>query len=269
MKTTRGLSIFAYTIGFYMNKFEINSRYGLQKQELLDVIENFNISGETIGNANRNHIKIFELNGKSINIKSFKEPIIINKIVYRFFRKSKAQRSFEFANRLLELGIGTPTPIAYFEKYDFIGLKKSYYISEQLDADLTYRELVRDPNYPDHENILEQFTAFSYQLHEKGIEFKDHSQGNTLIIKNGTQYKFYLVDLNRMEFHNNMPFDLRMKNLSRLTPKKEMVAQMSKTYAALSNEPYEKVFRTLWRYTQRFQKRFHKRRNIKKKLKLK
>lgn len=270
MKTTIGLPIFATTIEVYMNKFEINSNYGLQKEVILNLIDSFDTSGKTFGDANRNHIKVFDVNGKSINIKSFKKPSLVNKIAYRFLRKSKAQRSFEYANRLLKVGIGTPTPIAYFENYDAIGLKESYYISEHIDANLTYRELVREPNYPDHENILQQFTAFSFNLHEKGIEFKDHSPGNTLIVKTTDKtYRFYLVDLNRMEFHNNMPFDLRMKNLSRLTPKKEMVAQMSKTYATLSNEPYEKVFQRLWRYTQRFQKRFHKRRNLKKKLKLK
>ena len=167
------------------------------------------------------------------------------------------------------MDIGTPTPIAYFENYDAIGLKESFYISEHMDADLTYRELIKEPNYPDRENIIQQFTAFSFGLHEKGIEFKDHSPGNTLIVKTTDKvYHFYLVDLNRMNFHNHMPFDLRMKNLSRLTPKKEMVAKMSATYATLSKQPYDKVFSRLWGYTEAFQKRFHKKRALKKKLKL-
>ena len=33
-------------------------------------------------------------------------------------RKSKANRSFEYATQLLAMGIGTPEPIAFLEKYD-------------------------------------------------------------------------------------------------------------------------------------------------------
>jgi hypothetical protein len=41
-----------------------------------------------------------------------------------------------------------------------IGLRDSYYVSEHLETELTFRELVEVPDYPDHENILRQFTKF-------------------------------------------------------------------------------------------------------------
>ena len=54
----------------------------------------------------------------------------------------------------------------------------------------------------ENEIILRQFIRFSYLLHQKGIEFLDNSPGNTLIKKNEKGvYDFYLVDLNRMKFH--------------------------------------------------------------------
>ena len=61
--------------------------------------------------------------------------------------------------------------------------KKSFYLSEQVDCDLTYRELITDLNYPNYETILRAFTRFTYLLHERGIQFLDHSPGNTLIKK--------------------------------------------------------------------------------------
>ena len=146
-------------------------------------IENFTTTAVLFGNGKRNTIKLFELEGKTINVKSFKVPSFYNKIAYKFFRKSKARRSYEYANRLLKYGIGTPQPIAFAENFSFIGLNKSYYISEHLESDLTFRELVENPDYPDHENILRQFIRFSYNLYENGIEFLDHSPGNTLIKK--------------------------------------------------------------------------------------
>src|SRR6187402_1584834 len=129
------------------------------KKEVLLLIQEFNSSVGTIfGEGKRNIIKLFELEGKTINIKSFKIPNIINKIAYKYFRKSKARRSFEYATILLEKGIGTPMPIAFLENFNFIGLKDSYYVSEHLVTELTYRELVEIPDYPDRDNILRQFT---------------------------------------------------------------------------------------------------------------
>ena len=250
-------------------KINIHANFQKHKLNLLKFITVFNNSGILFGDGKRNKIKLFEVEGKTINIKSFKIPNLINKIVYNYFRKSKARRSFEYATTLLEKGIGTPEPIAFFENYDFIGLKDSYYVSEQLNCDLTYRELVEIPDFPDHDTILRQFTRFSFNLHEKGIEFLDHSPGNTLIKKNTKgSYDFFLVDLNRMDFHDSMDFDSRMKNLSHLTPKKEMIAVMSNEYSKLYPAQTEaKIFEKMWFFTNDFQDRFAKKRRLKKKLK--
>ncbi|WP_281337304.1 lipopolysaccharide kinase InaA family protein [Flavobacterium eburneipallidum] len=237
-------------------------------KEVLYFIKNFNSKGILFGDGKRNKIKLFTVGDKTINIKSFKKPHLINKIVYKYFRKSKARRSFEYATTLLEKGIGTPQPIAYFENYDLVGLKDSYYVSEHLDCDLTFRELVLMPDFPDHEAILRQFTQFSFHLHENGVEFLDHSPGNTLIKKREDgNYDFFLVDLNRMNFHQNMDFDARMKNLSRLTPKKEMVVVMSIEYARLYGKTEQVVFDTLWRFTSDFQYKFYRKKRLKKRLK--
>ncbi|QBN20213.1 lipopolysaccharide kinase InaA family protein [Flavobacterium nackdongense] len=250
-------------------KYIFNPNCTNHEREIIEIINNFNANGILFGDGQRNKIKLFELKGKTINIKSFKIPHLINKIAYKYFRKSKARRSFEYATTLLEKGIGTPQPIAYFENYDFIGLKDSYYVSEHLQCDLTYRELVEIPDFPDHETILRQFTQFSFDLHEKGIEFLDHSPGNTLIKKNAEgNYDFFLVDLNRMNFHNSMDFDSRMKNLSHLTPKKEMIAVMSNEYSKLYTTQSEaEIFEKMWFYTNDFQERFARKRRLKKKLK--
>jgi hypothetical protein len=241
----------------------------LDSKEILHFIKEFNSDlGTVLGNGDRNSIKLFELEGKIINIKSFKIPNIINKIAYKYFRKSKAKRSFEYATILLKKGIGTPEPLAYFENFNNLGLLDSYYVSEHLQADLTFRELVEVPDYPDHETILRQFTKFTFDLHEKGIEFLDHSPGNTLIKKQADgSYYFYLVDLNRMNFHESMNFDARMKNFSRLTPKKEMIAIMSDEYARYYAESKSAIFEKMWQFTAQFQEAFARKHRLKKKLK--
>jgi len=218
------------------------------------------------GEGERNTIKNVTIQDLDLNIKSFKVPHLINRIAYSFFRKSKAHRSFEYAEILIKNGINTPKPIAYFEFSNFNFLSKSFYISNQLDYDITYRELVNNKDYPNFDIILREFTRFTFDLHEKGINFLDHSPGNTLIKRNEStkKYDFYLVDLNRMKFHQ-MSFKDRMKNFSKLTPRKEMVEVMANEYAKLFGESEKKIFNQMWLFTEEFQKKYHKKIATKKK----
>lgn len=244
----------------------INPEYKSHVSILDGFIENYETTGRAYGNQERNSLRLFTLENKTLNIKSFKKPNFINKVVYKFFRKSKAQRSFEYANKLKALGVGTPNPVAFYEKNSGLFFAESYYISEQLNDDITYRELTTDFNIPNHEAILRAFTRFTYNLHEKGVNFLDHSPGNTLIQFNNGDYKFYLVDLNRMKFET-MTFEKRIKNFAKLTIHKKMIEVMSDEYAKLINEDYNKVFNLMWQETQVFQESFHRRRRLKKKIK--
>ena len=99
-------------------KKHFHNKYIKYQAEIDSFINDFSISGELLGNEKRNSIKLFELDNQTVNIKSFKVPNIFNKIAYKFLRKSKAQRSFEYAEKLLDLDIGTPHPIAYYEFYN-------------------------------------------------------------------------------------------------------------------------------------------------------
>lgn len=237
------------------------------EDKLNKIIVNYDYEGLVLIDGDRNKIKLFELDSITINIKSFKIPNFINKIIYRYFRESKAARSYLNAKTLIHNHIGTPEPIAYFEEVSFFGLKKSYYLCKHLDADFMFRDLVENENFPDCENILRQFIRFSFNMHEKGIEFLDHSPGNTLVKKRADgNYDFFLIDLNRMNFHEKMDFDSRMKNLSRLVTKKEMISIMSEEYAVLYHKSYSEVFEKMWHYTIDFQEKFWRKRKMKKKL---
>ena len=244
----------------------IHDRFKSNEAFLDDVITNYDTKGEDFGNQDRNSLKLFKLNNLMLNVKSFRIPNIINQIAYRFFRKSKAQRSFEYAQQLQNLKIGTPQPVAFYEYKTPFLFKKSFYISQHLECDLTYRELTTDFDYPNHEEILRAFTRFTYNLHEKQVHFLDHSPGNTLIKKIDSNYQFFLVDLNRMEF-KPLDFETRIRNFSKLTIHKSMIEIMSNEYAKCSGYEYEKVFNLMWKETEAFQEKYHRKKRLKKKLK--
>jgi len=247
-----------------MNK--VIAPYFNKYQAKLDhFISEFDLTGEQFGKAARNTIKLFDLNQAKVNVKAFKVPMIVNRIIYGNLRKSKARRSFEFAKRLASLGIKSPKPIAYYEFSTFGLFGKSYYVSEHLACDLTFRELTTDFNYPDHEIILRAFTRFTYNLHQSGVNFLDHSPGNTLIVKQDSGYDFYLVDLNRMEF-KHISLEKRITNFAKLTTHKSLIEVMSDEYAKCTGVSVKYIYDIMWKSTCDFQYKYHRKKRIKKRL---
>ena len=243
-------------------KIIFNTNYIKDKSDILDLVNDFDRSGIELGNQKRNTIKLFNIGKRKINIKSFKSPNFINSLIYDTFRKSKAQRSYEYANKLINLGVLTPLPIAYIQNSSFIRLKQSYYISEHLDYDFTFREISRDLSFDDSVNALKAFTRFTYNLHEKGINFLDHSPGNTLIKKDRSGYDFYLVDLNRMEFKQMTLLD-RMKNFSRLSHSEDVVKIMSCEYANCIGKSDNYIYDLMWKEIMIFRSKVNRKRKLK------
>ncbi len=179
----------------------------------------------------RNEIKIIEYNEKKLVVKSFKIPNILNKIVYTFFKDSKAKKSYDNAIKISDF---TPKAIAYVEFQKSGLLDESYFISENFAYDFTIREPLLDENFEKREAIFQAFASFSHQLHEEGIYHLDYSPGNILIKKEKEGYSFKIVDINRMKF-KKLSLDERLKNFSKLWAKDEDMKIIVKAYAKLMN----------------------------------
>ncbi len=233
--------------------FIIHPKYSHLAEKLKDVLNNFEKNGEYVTKGERNVIKMVQLEGTSFNIKKFKTPHVFQSLVYEFLRKSKAKRSFEYASKLIGFGINTPFPVAYLERFSF-GLKKSFYVSEHVNYDFDFRELIHNPEFKKRNEVLNQFTQFTFKLHENGVNFLDHSPGNTLILETDkNKFDFYLIDLNRMRFEP-MDFKKRMRNFRRLWLSKTMIKIMAKKYAELYGKTYSETHELMSFYSRKFQK---------------
>jgi len=232
--------------------FVIHPAYAAKAEDLRAFLNNFATQGEYVVEGARNIIKKVVLGNEVFNVKQFKSPSIGQALVYRFFRKSKAKRSFEYAERLLKCKIATPAPVGYLEIFG-VGLKTSFYISKHVDYDFDFRALIHQPKFEHRAEILKQFAGFCFAMHQAGINFLDHSPGNTLVCKTGAQaYSFYLIDLNRMRFEP-MDLDARMHNLRRLWLSKTMIRSIAMHYAVLGKHPVSKVEELLLKHSKRFQ----------------
>jgi hypothetical protein len=55
-------------------------------------------------------------------------------------------------------------------KIETASVFSSYYICDQVEYDFTIRELIHDP-FVRPKSILEQFTEFTFRMHEASINF--------------------------------------------------------------------------------------------------
>ena len=216
-------------------KYQLNNTHEAFKNFLLDIKSYFVSNSQTIHKA-RNELKIIPYNSIDTVVKSFKTPHFLNRIVYTFFRDSKAKKSYEYS---LTLGDFTPTPIGYIEFYESSLLKESYFISEEFKYDFTIREPLLDTNFPQKEEVFKAFARFTLSLHNSGIFHNDYSPGNILIKKEQDKYIFKIVDVNRMGFFELSATD-RAKNFSKLWASDAILTIMATEY--MQNFPCQESF---------------------------
>ncbi len=232
------------------------------KEEYIQLLKNiktyFRESIHSIHKA-RNEIKIIDFKGKKLIVKAFKIPHLLNKIIYTFFRDTKAKKSYENSLRISKF---VPKAIGYIEFRSFGLLSESYFISEQFEYDFTIREAITQADFKDRENIFKELAKFTFLLHEDGILHKDYSPGNILIKRSEYAYEFKIVDINRMEF-KELSLEERLKNFSQLWAKDEDLKIIIEEYSRLINQDQVSCFKKAVEYSQK-----HKdRKNFKKRLK--
>lgn len=224
-------------------KVYIDSEFDSIKDEIYNISKKFQKNNKLIHDA-RNQLKVLNLNDIDTVVKSFKVPNLVNKFVYTFFKPTKAKKSFLNAKKLIDLKINTPKPIAYVEYKKFGLLDKSYYISEREKYDFTIREVFHH-KVDNYQEILKEFTKFTYNLHKKGVWHVDYSLGNILITKKEDKYKFSIVDINRMVF-KKISVEEGLKNFNKFWAKDENDLKiMADEYAKLSGFNKERALRII------------------------
>jgi hypothetical protein len=157
----------------------------------------FSTFGEMVHDG-KNVIKTFKVNGTLINVKSFKVPIFLNKIVSKYLRKSKSERSYDYAHMLLDRGVNTPEPIAYIDISENGLFTQSYYVSIHEEMDGAVKDFYNE-SIKGNKSLVEAYERYTAFLHRRGISYKNYSLANIMYKKVNSGYEFYLIGLDKIK----------------------------------------------------------------------
>lgn len=250
-------------------RYEINPKYA-HTEVLIENIEDYFQASTTVLYDQRNVIRLVNFKGNNYVVKSFKIPNFINRLAYRYFRPSKAKRSYQYS---LMIGSSlTPEPVSYIEKTDKFMLTQSYYISSYFEYDHTIHQVLTDKKLDNRNTILKEFSDFTYLLHEQEILHQDYSHGNILIKKLSTNlsasYEFKIIDINRMNF-GPLSLNKRLNNFSRIKADDDDMGVIIASYAKSMGLAPEELLESAKFYRDDFYRKRALKNNLRWKLKSK
>ncbi len=182
-----------------------------------------------------------------VAVKAFGVPARPRGFVYAHLRPPKARRCMVHAQKLLEMGISTPDPVASIERREAGFLRESYYVCRYWPADFDLRKLLykgASGGGPDTDTLLGELARFTYLQHQRGVLHLDYNPGNVLVSTRRGAIDFSLVDLNRLRFRQP-DIDDRIFGLLRLTPKIPYLRTIGQRYAELHGVDPESFCRRL------------------------
>jgi len=257
-------------------KIVIKDEYLHLKEFIEQIHQLFNRSGSVL-HEGRNSIKVFDHKGELVVVKSFKKITSANRFIYTTLRKSKAQRSYEYALRFLENGFDTPRPIGWLDIVHNGLLKESYYISAFCDyaplESALDRTLVNSPKgevrtlheiqpLEDFEiRLLQELAIFASKLHVKGVFHGDFNLTNILYHSSAREIKFSLIDNNRTKFRNNS-YKRIVNNFKRLKIDECHFRLIAENYPGIPDSQRKKFFRDMLNTKIRFNRKRDNRRML-------
>lgn len=182
---------------FRINPEFDNSSWRAWLQRLPELVDG--LTADALLQGGRNDVYRLEKDDRSLVVKRFHNRGAWKKVVYRIY-SSKARRSYEHSGRLLEIGLRSPTPIAWREDWAGLWLEKGYYICDYIDFEHEARRLSERPRQEALEKARVVGRDFA-RMHEAGIRHLDLTPGNLLFPKRASaDCQPYIIDNNRMRF---------------------------------------------------------------------
>lgn len=231
-----------------------NQKYMAYEPFVRDVHDHFENEGTYVYGGRRNLIKSFEApDGQKIVVKRYGQRNPINRLVYSAgIRKPKGLRAFEYASLLLEKGIETPDVVAYIEERRCHLLGHSYLVSMFCPFEHTLYDLESlstDELIP----LAHALARFVANMHDHGVVHLDFSPGNILWEHSDGEYRFSVVDINRMWF-GRVDMKTGCRSFERLMAPTSFLCALAHEYARLRGFDDKQAVALTLKYNIYFQK---------------
>ena len=151
----------------------------------------------------RNTVEDVTVDGLRLVVKIFKKPTEFNRVVYSFLRPTKAKRSYEYSLRLLDLGIDVPLPVGYVEKRKGLFFHTGCYICVYTDYKPITDFKDKPLDDPQTAAFIDAFSEYAASFHGRNLVHNDFNIDNILYKVVDGKFRFQLIDLNRVQFHNH------------------------------------------------------------------
>lgn len=207
----------------------LNPDYGHLKSWMEKLPCTFELDGELIYSG-RNVVKKFIVGEKSLIVKKYKIPNLVQRIAYTFWRKSKAMRAYLYAERLNGMGINTPAGIACLELSSGGLFHTGFFVSEECTYSPVSAVMDESSSSADMSVCLGRFIAY---MHGKGFLHGDLNLSNILYKKMpDSRVDFVVIDTNRSRFADNPSRKACLDNMKRISHRRVLLDGIVRAYAA-------------------------------------
>lgn len=202
----------------------------------------------------RNQIRRFTDRGQVFVVKRYKPVNALQRVVYTFFRKTKAARAYLFAQEFRRRGIDTPREVAYIETGSGRLFLTGYFVS--LEAPGTELHLLlREVKDFSHE-LADATARQILTMHSHGVLHGDLNLSNFLCTEHDGQYHFTMIDINRSHFTDGMPDDETcLQNMVRTTHRRDLYEYLVRSYARLRQWDEQQTADRALRLLEKFENR--------------
>lgn len=202
----------------------------------------------------RNQIRRFTDRGQVFVVKRYKPVNAVQRVVYTFFRKTKAARAYLFAQEFRRRGIDTPREVAYIETGSGRLFSTGYFVSLEAPGTETHL-LLREVKDFSHE-LADAVARQILTMHSRGVLHGDLNLSNFLCTEHDGQYRFTMIDINRSHFTDGMPDDETcLQNMVRTTHRRDLYEYLVRSYARQRQWDEQQTADRALRLLERFENR--------------
>jgi hypothetical protein len=173
-----------------------------------------------------------DLGGELLVLKLFFRATLIDRLE-SLFLGPRAARVATNIERMRSAGFLTPELVAVLEQPPTFALGKSCAVTRLVEggarADRLWQQLSREERL----RAAALFGDFLRMLHARGVYPQDTRARNFLVVRNGQEDQFVLVDLDRVRVYRKLSWRRRIKNLVQIEEELRQVSRASERLSFL------------------------------------